>query len=172
MNKITANLSGQTIFTNDSKAHSLYKKSNFGEPVDDKIQYSFSEAIFLHEDNKIEIYSKNKKLSKEDLLKILQKYDKKIRIKYAVFKNLRKKGHIVKTALKFGADFRVYEKGSKPGQKHAKWIIFVDHETSKLTWHEFSAKNRIAHSTKKRLLIAIVDEESSVTYYEVDWIKI
>jgi tRNA-intron endonuclease len=38
-----------------------------------------------------------------------------------------------------------------------------------MTWHDFSAKNRIAHSTKKNLLIAIVDEEGDVSYYEVSW---
>ena len=92
-------------------------------------------------------------------------------IKYAVFKDLREKGYIVKTALKFGADFRVYPKGVKPGKKHAKWIVFVEHETGKLTWHEFAAKNRVAHSTRKNLLLAIVDEEGDITYYEVRWIK-
>jgi len=66
-----------------------------------------------------------------------------------VFKNLREKGYIVKTALKFGAEFRIYEKGAKPGKNHAKWIVFTDYESGKLTWHEFSAKTRVAHSTKK-----------------------
>jgi tRNA-intron endonuclease len=84
---------------------------------------------------------------------------------------LRKKGYVVKTALKFGADFRVYEKGAKPGQKHAKWLVFVENENNQLTWHEFSAKNRVAHSTKKKLLLSIVDAENSVSYYEVSWIK-
>ena len=108
----------------------------------------------------------------KELLKKFQRFDKKIQIKYPVFKNLREKGYIVKTALKFGADFRVYDKGIKSGKKHAKWIVFVDHESKKLTWHEFSAKNRVAHSTKKNLLLAIVDEESDITYYEVSWLKL
>ena len=33
------------------------------------------------------------------------------------------------------------------------------------------AKNRVAHSTKKNLLIAIVDEEAKVSYYEIRWIQ-
>ncbi|MBU1252016.1 MAG: tRNA-intron lyase, partial [Nanoarchaeota archaeon] len=37
--------------------------------------------------------------------------------------------------------------------------------------HDFSAKNRVAHSTKKNLLLAIVDEEGDVSYYEVRWVK-
>jgi tRNA-intron endonuclease len=120
----------------------------------------------------MDVFSRNKKISKKELLKKFQRFDKKIQIKYPVFKNLRQRGYILKTALKFGADFRVYNKGSKPGKKHAKWVVFVDHESKKLTWHEFSAKNRVAHSTKKNLLLAIVDEESGITYYEVSWLKL
>jgi len=171
MEKIKARLIGETISTNESEAFSLYKKSAFGEPVGEKIQYTLSEAMFLSEKEKIEIYFKNKKIPKSELLNKFQKIDKKFSIKYPVFKDLREKGYVVKTALKFGADFRVYEKGRHPGEEHAKWIVFTDSETNKTSWQEFSAKNRVAHSTKKKLLIAIVDEESDVSYYEINWIK-
>ena len=171
MKKIQAHLTGQIVSSNSSEAKFLYKKSNFGEVVGEKIYYSLSETLFLVEKSKMEIYSKSKKISTRELLAKFRRIDKKIQIKYPVFKDLREKGYVVKTSLKFCADFRVYEKASKPGKKHAKWIVFVDHESSKLTWHEFSAKNRVAHSTKKNLLLAIVDEENSITYYEVRWLK-
>ena len=171
MNKIQTHIIGEIISSNDSEAHSLYKKSCFGEPVRGKIQYSLSESLFLFEKNKIEVFSRNKKISEKDLINKFKRIDKKIQIKYPVFKDLRKKGYIVKTALKFGADFRIYDKGARPGKKHAKWIVFADHESKRLTWPEFSAKNRVAHSTKKNLLLAIVDEEGSITYYEVRWLK-
>jgi tRNA-intron endonuclease len=84
---------------------------------------------------------------------------------------MRERGYIVKTALKFGADFRVYDRGVKPGEDHARWILYPVKEGSTLTWHDFSAKNRVAHSTKKRLLIGVVDEENDVTYYEIKWVR-
>lgn len=171
MEKIQAYIVGEIISSNDADAYSLYKKSCFGEPVGEKIQYSLSETLFLVEKGKMEILSRNKKISKKDLLNKFRKIDKKIQIKYIVFKDLREKGYIIKTALKFGAEFRVYGKGTRPGKSHAKWIVFTDHESKKLTWHEFSAKNRIAHSTKKNLLLAIVDEEGDISYYEVKWVK-
>ncbi len=171
MNKIKAHLVGKIISSNDAEAFSLFKKSHFGTPIEEKIQYSLPEAIFLSEKDKMDIFSKDKKIPKKELLKRLQKIDKKIHVKYSVFKDLRERGYIVKTALKFGAEFRVYEKGAKPGDKHAKWIVFTDYESNKLTWHEFSAKNRVAHSTKKNLLLAVVDEEGDISYYEVKWIK-
>ena len=171
MRKIQAHLVGRNISSNSPEAVSLNKKSFFGKKVGEKVQYTLTETLFLVEKSKMDVLFKNKKLSKKDLISKLQKLDKKFQIKYLIFKDLRQKGYIVKTALKFGAEFRVYEKGSKPGNKHAKWIVFAEHESKKLSWHEFSAKNRVAHSTKKNLLLAIVDEEADITYYEVKWLK-
>ena len=119
----------------------------------------------------MEVFLKKKKLSEDELMKKILRLDKKIQVKYPVFRDLRKKGYVVKTALKFGAEFRVYPKGAKPGKKHAKWIVFTDYESKKLTWYEFSSKSRVAHSTKKNLLLAIVDEEGDITYYEIRWLK-
>lgn len=171
MEKIKIYFLGEIISSTEADAFSLYKKSHFGEPINNKIHYSLTEALFLSETNKVEVFTGKKKLSQKELLEKCRKIDKKIQIKYLVFRDLRERGYIVKTALKFGADFRVYEKGSSPGTQHAKWIVFAEHESNRMTWHEFSAKNRVAHSTKKNLLLAIADEEGDISYYEVKWIK-
>jgi len=171
MEKIPAHLTGESISSNSTEAFSINKKSNFGEPVGEKIQYSLSEALFLTENKRMEVFQKKRKLTFKELINKSHRIDKRISIKYPVFKSLRERGYIVKTALKFGADFRVYEKGAKPGKKHAKWVVFCDHEAKSFTWHDFSAKNRVAHSTKKNLLLAIVDDEEDVSYYEVSWVK-
>ncbi len=172
MKKIKINLIGENLSTNESEAHNLQNKSFFGEKKGDKIIYSLTEAMYLLEKNKAEIILKNKSISQEQAMKKFQKIDKKFSTKYLVFKDLRKKGYVVKTALKFGAEFRVYDKGSSPGKSHAKWVVFTDYETSKFSWQDFSAKNRIANSTNKKLLLAILDEEADVSYYEVKWMKI
>lgn len=169
--KIKAVFTGESVYSNTKEAVNLYGQSRFGEYTEGKVKYSFPEAILLSEEGKLEIYEKSKKLSLKKFLEKIKDKDSKIMTKYIVFKDLRKKGYIVKTALKFGAEFRVYDKGSKPGEEHAKWILYPVKETDTLTWHDFSAKNRVAHSTKKKLLIAVVDEEEDVTYYEVGWIR-
>ena len=170
MTSIKANLISEKITSNSAEAQNLFASQRFGEKIGEKIFYTLSEALFLVENKQMEIQDlRNKKIPKKELLRKFQKIDKKFKTKYLVFKDLRKKGYIVKTALKFGAEFRVYEKGKKIGKDHAKWILFPVAETNSLTWHDFSAKNRVAHSTKKNLLIAIVDEEGDVSYYEVAW---
>lgn len=172
MEKIRANLIGELVSSTCQEAYSLNAKSYFGERRADKIVYSNLEVLFLAEKGRIKIFSKNKEITLEELEKRFGRKDKEIQTKYVVFKELREKGYIVKTALKFGADFRVYEKGKTPDEEHAKWIVFVENSSRKVNWNEFSAKNRVAHSTKKKLLIAIVDDERDVTYYEVSWTRI
>ena len=166
---IQAKFSGSRIYSNSEDAFSLSEKSSFGEKKNNKIEYALVEALFLIEEKKMQVFSGKKPLDFDQLLKKVKKMDKKIETKLSVFSDLRKKGYVIKTALKFGAEFRVYEKGVKPGQDHAKWILYTAKEHDSMNWHEFAAKNRIAHSTNKTLLIAIVDEESDVSYYEVSW---
>ena len=170
MTKIKATLISERITSNTTEAQSLFAKSRFGEKLGEKILYSLPEALFLTQDKKMEIYNhQNKKLTPKEILKKFQHIDKKFKTKYLVFKDLRQKGYIVKSALKFGAEFRVYEKGKKINESHSKWICFPVAENKQMTWQDFSAKNRVAHSTKKNLLIAIADEEGDISYYEIKW---
>ena len=170
MPKIKATLTSERITSNSTEAQSLFEKSRFGEKFGEKILYSLPEALFLVDDKKMEIFNhQNKKLTQKEILKKFERIDKKFKTKYLVFKNLRQKGYIVKSALKFGAEFRVYEKGKKINNSHSKWICFPVSENKQMTWQDFSAKNRVAHSTKKNLLIAIADEEGDISYYEVKW---
>lgn len=162
---------GETVFSNKKEAFSLYSQSRFGEQSEGKIYYSLFEALYLLEKGKIELYEGRKKLSQEKFLEKIKSLDSRIQTKYAVFKDMRNRGYVVKTALKFGAEFRVYDKGQHPGDEHAKWILYPVRESDNLTWHDFSAKNRVAHSTKKNLLIGIVDEEGDLTYYEISWVR-
>lgn len=149
----------------------MHEKSRFGEKVNGRIEYGFVEALYLLREGKVEVFVKEKKVDFDFLIEKMKKHDKRIETKLGVFSDLRRRGYIVKTALKFGADFRVYDKGVKPGDEHAKWLLSAVKETEILRWHEFAAKNRVAHSTKKNLLIGVIDEEGDVSYYEVGWIR-
>lgn len=155
----------------EGSAKELYDQSRFGELKEGKVQYSLVEALFLLEKGKMEIKDGKKKLKAQDFIKRAREFEPKFWIRYCVFRDMRQRGYIVKTALKFGADFRIYDRGVKPGEDHAKWIVYPVHETENMTMHEFAAKNRVAHSTKKRLLLAIVDEENECIFYEIKWIR-
>jgi tRNA-intron endonuclease len=168
---VISHLSGTKISSNEKEAFALCDKSSFGEKENGKVVYSGIEALYLVEQSKMSVFAGKKELDFEQLLKKIRKSDKKAEIKLAVFRDLRKKGYVLKTALKFGADFRVYDKGIKPGQDHALWLLQTFKENSQLSWPDFAAKARVAHSTNKKLLIGVVDEESDVSYYLVSWAR-
>ncbi len=171
--KIQAVLLSKKISSNSKEAFDLFSTQRFGEKDGDKIYYMLEEAYYLIEKNKIQVYSSTyKELSKETVLNKFTKIDKNFQINYIAYKDLKKKSYLVKTGLKFGGTFRVYDKGSIIGKSHSKWVCFAIDSKEKNTWQDFAAKNRVAHSTKKSLLIAIVDPENDVTYYESSWRKI
>ena len=171
--KIKTSLAREHVVAEDKrKARSLYDASRFGEIVGNDFHYSLVEAMYLLEKKKINVYdSKNKKLNAKGFMNKARKVEPNFWIRYCVFKDIRDRGYIIKTALKFGADFRVYDRGIKPGEDHAKWIVFPVYEGETFTGFDFAAKNRVAHSTKKNLLLAIVDAEGDVTFYECRWIR-
>jgi len=171
---INSYLSREKVLTECSEqALELYNQSRFGKILpSNKVQLSLIEGLYLLEKGKITVLDgRNKPVDSDSFSKKAARIEPNFWIRYCVFKDIRDRGYIIKTALKFGADFRVYDRGVKPGEDHARWIVYPVHEAEHLTWYEFAAKNRVAHSTKKRLLIGIVDEELDVTYYEIRWLR-
>jgi len=171
--KFPALLSRESVTAEDcNESRLLYDASRFGEPKEGKFLYSLCEGLFLLEKKKITLVdNKGKKVSIDEFLKRVKRFEPNFWIRYVAYRDMRSRGYIVKTALKFGADFRIYDRGVKPGEDHAKWIMYPVHEGEVMTLYEFSAKNRVAHSTRKQLLLAIVDDENDVTYYSIAWTR-
>ena len=165
-------IDGNLITEASDSSRQLHNTGSYGTLLKNgQVKLSFLEGLYLVSIDKLKIYSGSKELTFEQILRKGVKEEKGIYPRYIVYKDLRDRGYIVKTALKFGGDFRVYDKGIRPGDDHAKWVVFPVKESNVLTWYEFSAKNRVAHSTKKRLMLGIVDDEGDVTYYEVKWLR-
>lgn len=155
-------------------AQQFYDRSSFGEIhgiKEKRIEFALDEALYLIERGKLRVFDGKKELNFEQFVKVANKLEANFWTKYQVYRDIRTRGYITKTALKFGADYRLYARGIKPGQDHAKWVLFCTAESDSYTWTQFAAMNRVAHSTRKKLLIGIVDKESETTYYEVRWKK-
>ncbi len=171
--KIQAILLGKKISSNSKEAFDLLSNQRFGEKEGDKVYYMLEEAYYLLEKRKITIKSSSyKELNKLEVSKKFSVIDRNFLVNYMAYKDLKEKGYLIKTGLKFGGTFRVYNKEARIGQSHSKWICFAIDSKEKNAWQDFAAKNRVAHSTKKTLLIAVVDAENDVTYYESSWKKI
>ena len=156
---VTALLQHHQVITENSDAARQLLKSHFGTKLSDgRIRLAAVEALYLAEKKRLLVVNgKNKQLSFDRLLLKL-KYSKELWTAYVVFRDLRENGYIVKAGTKFGGEFRAYDKDSGM-REHSKWIVFPVHARQKLLWQDFSAKVRVAHSTQKKLLVAVVDEE-------------
>lgn len=165
---IQINLNGNLISSNSKEAYFLEKTKKIGEKQEEKIIYSIPESLYLLKKNRAEIKIRDKKIDFEKALEHFSKKDKNCFNKFLVYKSLREKGYIPKAGLKFGADFRIYDKN----EKHSKWILLIKNNNEKINLQEFSSKNRVAHSTKKKILLAIIDSEKEILFYEINWIKI
>jgi tRNA-intron endonuclease, archaea type len=169
---MNAELINNIIIINDEKlSNSLHSKGYIGTLIKGKLELSGIEALYLLSKEKIIINKSKKEINKQDLLKYFSKKDKRFILKYKVFTDLRNNGYVVKTALKYGFDFRVYNKGIKPGQAHAIWLIHCISQNESLRIGDYSKLIRVCHSVKKKMLLGIVDDESDVTYWESAWTK-
>ncbi|NJD98403.1 tRNA-intron lyase [Thermococcus sp. LS1] len=162
-------LSGDRAFSEREKAiNQLYNKRYFGEVVNGKLFLSLIEAAYLMERGKIKVLDGGKELSFEELFELGRKKDGQFDIKYLVYKDLRDRGYIVKSALKFGSHFRVYRRGM---DEHSQWLIWVVPENLRFSPNDITARVRVAHGVRKNMVMAVVDEDNDVVYYKIEWVK-
>lgn len=154
----------------EAQANQLYQRGSFGKPLSGgKLQLAPLEALYLLEGGKIHVidHDTGERIRFDELLARLTKRDPDLMLKYSVYADMRSRGYVVKTGLKFGAHFRVYERGEKPGETHSKYIVHAIPEGTKLTPTELARAVRLAHSVRKDILFAIVDDEGDITYYSL-----
>ncbi len=172
-------LIGDKIFIFDEPAaQKLYNTGWYGNISQKGLELSIIEAALLYENGKLEIYEKKKRITFMKFLKHANSLDKRFHVRYQVYKDLRERGLPVRTGLKFGCDFRVYERGVKPLKKgpkaekeHTKWIVFAVSENYTQSFHELSRSVRLAHNIRANMLWAVVDGDNNVTYYEIKFLR-
>lgn len=165
---ITFELSGEKFYSEEIEAFDLHSKSKYGIKQEDRIILSFPEALYLLNEDKIEIRSNKNELGFDDVLERGDEAEKDLMERYLVFKDLRERGYIVKSGLKYGSHFRAYRGNMKD---HAPYIIQVIPQNRKISPIKITGDVRVARSVRKNLIYAFVDEDNSVVYYNLSWEK-
>ena len=175
----TAYLIGdRVVILDEEAAKEIYSEGFFGHPlkvekpksseeVEAPLALSPLEALYLVEKEVIEVrdLSGDKKYTFEEL-KDMWKFMNSLEEKYAVYKELRDKGFVVRSGLKYGADFVVYEFG--PGIDHAPYVVEVLEESLEVDPSEIVKGGRVAHGVRKRYIVAVVGKES-IEYVMLKW---
>jgi tRNA-intron endonuclease len=157
----------------------LYDEGGYGKPLPEespnRLELELIEAAYLVEKGKLKVVKKGKKkkLNFKDLMEIGAENVNEFHPQFIVYRDLRERGYVVKTGYKFGAHFRVYERGvklirgPKSPHEHTKWVVHTVAEEAAFSLPEMSRAVRLAHNIRATLLWGVVDKESDVTYYEL-----
>ena len=137
--------------------------------VERELELSLLEALYLVEKGKLEVEDANgAKVSPETLRQLGRETYENFDEVYAVYRDLREKGLVVKSGMKFGATFVVYRLG--PGLEHAPFLVHVLPYNSKLDPIEIVRAGRLSHSVRKKFVVAFVDEAGRVGYLQFKWL--
>jgi len=160
-------LIGTKVMENEPAAAKMLKERGFGEEVGERLILAPMEALYLLEKKRISVLDGKKKLTFESLFSSLKKAEKELDMKYAVYRDLRSKGYVVRTGLKYGTYFRIYDKGIRVGEGHSEMLVQPVPEEMKTSVYGIAGAVRLSHSVKKKMIWAIVDTEGDVTYIKL-----
>jgi len=137
--------------------------------VERELELSLFDALYLVENGLLEVHDpEGRILSVDEVRRIGARLFENFEEAYAVYKDLRSKGLVVKSGMKFGATFAVYKLG--PGLEHAPFLVHVLPYTSKLDPIEIVRAGRLSHSVRKRFIVAFVDPQGRVNYLHFQWL--
>ncbi len=151
------------------KPISLHEKSLFGKIDGDTLNLSLMEACYLAEKGRLDIYEDDVECSIGYITDIIK--EQGVYGTYIVYRDLKDRGFVIKTGFKYGSDFRLYNRGRAPGQGHSDYLVKVIFENYDIDALDFASYIRVAHGVNKKFLLAIVDDDFDITYYNVEWTR-
>ncbi len=157
-------LEEDAVIVEKKAVEELYNTSFYGRPKGDKLEVSLAEGAYLIYLGRITVEFEGEELDFKQFFLKASGVLKNFELMYIVYKDLRERGYYVQPGV---TGFRVYPRGGHPGKTPAEFFIFVTSERIPLLLPELRAHLETVDNLKKRLVLAIVDEESDITYYEV-----
>lgn len=141
----------------------LYEQGYFGRPKGRGLELSLVEAAYLLDRSRIKVLCEGRELDFPAFFQAASSLEKGFEFRYVVYKDLRERGYYVQPGR---PDFRVYPRGGHPGKSPAEFYVLVISERMPLPLQEIMQPVRLAGQMRKKLMLAIVDEESDITFYE------
>ena len=137
----------------------LYDQSGYGRPESDGIRLAPQEALYLLHRQKIEVagYTFDTLLAEyADQRNFLRSF--------LVYRDLRERGYVVQTGPH---DYRVFRRGEKPGTGESLYLVRVLSERDPVRFTKLIEEVVTARNMRKQYVLAVVDDEDELTYYEI-----
>ena len=178
-------LVGSAVVVADiNEARSLYSMGFYGKFVgEDKVklnevnnvssplQLSITEALYLVDKGLLKVYDRDgNELGRDVLVKVGRDTVANFDQVYTIYMELRDGGFVVKSGLKFGSLFAVYERG--PGIDHAPILLHFIEPRRAVTALDITRAARLSHSVNKRFVLATQsDADGKMHYIAFEWFK-
>ena len=138
---------------------SLYEQSGYGRPDRDGLRLSPQEALYLLHRQKIEAPD----YTFDTLFAEFCNQQNFMR-SFLVYRDLRERGYVVQTGPH---DFRVFRRGEKPGKGESLYLVRVLSERDPIRFGKLIGEVVASKNMRKQYVLAVVDDEDELTYYEI-----
>jgi len=166
--KVKASFKGGKIRVSPPEDVEGLSSRGYGVSENDGLTLTFHEALYLLGNGDLEIESEEKgeKMSFQDLLNLSRTTDEDAWVRYLIYRDLRKRGYVVREGFGLGIDFRVYERGEY-GKETATYLIFGIQEGKPVSMEELTRTLNYVQSLKKKLVLAVLNRRGEVVYYSL-----
>jgi tRNA-intron endonuclease len=155
------------VVADQAEASTIHNKGFYGVPqTGGALKLDLMEATYLVESKRLEVVSADGTMTSGELLKLAHRGSEGFEVQYLVYRELRQRGYVVKLGSP-PLDFRVFPRGGSPNKTPSKWWVAAISERSTFELGSLLEHLDRTSDVHKKLLLAVVDEESDVTYYEV-----
>ena len=166
--KVKASFKGGKIRVSPPEDVEGLSSRGYGVSEDDGLTLTFHEALYLlgNGDLEVEDEEKGEKMVFQNLLNLSRTIDEDAWVRYLIYRDLRKRGYVVREGFGLGIDFRVYERGEY-GKETATYLIFGIQEGKPVSMEELTRTLNYVQSLKKKLVLAVLNRRGEVVYYSL-----
>ena len=151
----------RVLLADEKEANSLYNKGAFGVPQSGgSLLLDLVEALYLVEHKRLHVEGHDA----ASLLRHASVLERDFEVRYIVYRDLRNRTFTVKPSNL--TDFNVFARGALPGRSASTHLVRCVSERGSLDGPALLAEAERARKHQKLLLVALVDEEGDLTYYE------
>lgn len=151
----------RVLLADEKDANALYNKGAFGIPQSGgALLLDLVEALYLVEHGRLRVEGQDA----ASLLRHASAAERDFEVRYIVYRDLRNRTFTVKPSNL--TDFNVYARGAIPGRAASTHLVRCASERESLDGA--AVLDEVSRATKhgKVLLVALVDEEGDLTYFE------
>ncbi len=149
------------------EAQAVYARGFFGTLTPYGLALDRFESVYLAEMGRITVEdSKGRGLDWPEVFRRATKFEPEFGVRYIVYRDLRQRGYVVRASPPPIA-FAVLPRGGTLHKTPARFWIEPYSERAPFDLARIAELAERAQTAKKTLLLALVDEESDLTYYRV-----